>query len=158
MLLVEIIFLFVIIGFIGAGLKDGFIQTLGRLVGSVLGFLAARAWSMKVSTILAFFMPAGIAQLLATVLIFIVITRLSGLLFKLVDGVFNIFSFIPFIKTINSFIGAFVGLGEGIILLGGCFFLIKKYFMEPHLVTWINSSIVAQWIEKGFSYLLKTLL
>lgn len=158
MLLVNIIFILLVLGFVGAGMKDGLVQTIGRMVGAVIGFVVARAWYTGFATILGIFMPDGIAKLVAFGIIFIAITRLVGLAFKLVDGLFKIISFIPFLKSINSLLGAIAGFAEGIIIIGGLIFLVKMYLLEPHLVAWINESIVAQWIASAFKLLLGVLL
>lgn len=158
MLLVDLILALAVLGSIGAGIKDGLVHTIGRLVGAVIGFVIARSWSLGLSGIFAIFLPVGTARLIAFVLIFVIITRLVGFGFKLVDGVFKILSVIPFLKSINSILGAIAGLVEGIILIGGVIFVIKSYFLEPHLVAWVSSSIVAQWIEKVFKILLAVLL
>jgi len=158
MLIVNIVLLVLLLSFIGMGLKDGFVHSLGRLVGAVIGFVAARAWSLPVGSVLALFMPVGIARLIAFIFIFLLITQLVGFAFKLVDGLFKIVSFIPFLKSINSLLGAIAGLVEGVIIIGGVIFLIHGYLLEPHLVAWTNSSIVAQNIEKVFKLLLAVLL
>jgi len=158
MLLVDIIVALAVLGAVGAGIKDGFVQTIGRLVGAVIGFVVARSWSLGLSGVLAIFMPIGTARLISFILIFVLITRLVGFAFKLVDGIFKILSVIPFLKSINSILGAIAGLAEGIILIGGVVFVIKTYLLEPHLVAWVTSSVVAQWIEKVFKILLGVLL
>ncbi len=158
MLLVDVLLVIAIIGFAGAGWKDGFVQTFGRLVGAVLGFIAARAWSVYLTGILALFMPVGIAHLIAFLIIFVFITRLIGFIFKLAEAFFKILSVIPFLKTINAFLGAIVGLAEGIIILGGAIYLILAYNLEPHLVTWLSGSGVAHWINNTFHTLLGFLL
>lgn len=158
MLLVDILLALAVLGSVGAGIKDGLVHTIGRLVGAVIGFVIARSWSLGLSGIFSIFLPVGTARLVAFVLIFLVVTRLVGFGFKLVDGVFKILSVIPFLKSINSILGAIAGLAEGIILIGGIIFVIKTYFLEPHLVAWVTSSVVAQWIEKIFKVLLGVLL
>ena len=158
MLIVNIIFILALLGFIGAGTKDGLVHTVGRLVGAIIGFVAARAWSINVAGFLALFMPAGIARLIAFIVIFIVISRLVGFLFKLVDGIFKILTIIPFLKSIDNLLGAIGGLAEGIIIIGGITFLIHTYALEPHLLSWVSSSVVAQWIEQTFRVLLGVLL
>ena len=158
MLLTNIIVVLLLIGFVGAGMKDGFIQTLGRLVGAVIGFIAARLWFVSVSAIIAPFMPSGWARLVAFIVIFIVITRLVGFAFKLVDGMYKILSFLPFLKSINSLLGALLGLLEGFILLGGAIYLIVTFKLVPSLTALLTASSVAMWVETVFHSLLSALL
>ncbi len=158
MLLTNILLIVAVLGFAGAGYKDGFIETLGRLVGSVLGFLAARAWSMKVAVALGLFMPLGWAQLIAFILIFVAITWVVGFGFKLIDGVYRILSILPFLKSINSFLGALLGLVEGVILVGGAVYLVMTFKLIPWLADLLATSVVAVWILKTFNILLGVLL
>jgi len=158
MLIVDVILGFILLGFAGAGAKDGFVHSLGRLIGAIIGFVAARAWAIKLVGFFGVFMPAGWAHLVAFLLIFIVITRLVGFVFKLADGVFEIISILPFLKSINRLLGAILGFVEGFILLGGAIFLILTLKLEPNLVKWLSASGVALWIEKAFHAILGILL
>jgi len=158
MLIVDLVLIFILLGFAGAGAKDGFIHALGRLIGAILGFVAARAWSIKLVGILGVFMPAGWAHLIAFLLIFIVITRLLGLVFKLADGVFEIIKILPFLKSIDRLLGAVLGFVEGFILLGGSIYLILTLKLEPNLVHWLSGSGTALWLEKSFQSALGILL
>lgn len=158
MLLVDIILLVALLGFVGAGAKDGFVHTLGRLVGAVIGFVAARAWSLKAAPVLSVFLPSGWARLVAFIIIFIVITRLVGFVFKLADGAFRILSILPFLKSINSLIGGVLGLVEGFIIIGGAIYLILTFNLEPNLVAWLKGSSVTPYVQKVFQTLLGILL
>ena len=158
MLLVDVILGFILLGFVGAGLKDGFVHTLGRLLGAILGFLAARAWSIYFVGFLGIFMSAGWARLVAFIIIFIVITRLAGLLFKLVDGVFTIIKILPFLKSIDKLLGAILGFFEGLIILGGIIYLVLTFHLSPTLTNWFAGSHVAVWVEGVFHIILGMLL
>ncbi|MDQ7814794.1 MAG: CvpA family protein [Patescibacteria group bacterium] len=158
MFLVDIILILLLLGFAGAGAKDGFVHTLGRLLGAIIAFLAARAWSAKIAWIFAIVMPQGWARLIAFIVIFLFITRVAGWVFKLIDGLFEIVKILPFIKSIDKLLGAILGFGEGFIMLGGAIFLVTAYQLSPTLVTWATSSGVAKWIGSVFSKLLGVLL
>jgi uncharacterized membrane protein required for colicin V production len=158
MLLIDLILIFLLLGYVGMGLKDGFVSTLGRFLGAILGFLAARAWSIWLVGFFGIFMPAGWARLIAFVLIFVIITRLFGMIFKFVDGVFQLLKLLPFLKSIDKFLGMFLGLVEGVILLGGMIYLILTFKLSPTLITWATTSTVAVWIYKIFHAVLGLLL
>ena len=138
MWIVDLVLILALLGFVGAGMKDGFVHTFGRLVGSIIGFVAARAWYVKIAGFLGLAMPTGWASVVAFIVIFAVITRLVGFLFTLIDGVFRIVSILPFLKSINSLLGAILGFVEGIILLGGAIYLILTFSLEPTLVYWLK--------------------
>lgn len=158
MLITNIVLILILLGFLGAGLKDGFVQTLGRLVGSILGIIAGRLWSAQLSVFLAPFMPAGWARLIAFVIIFLIATRLVGFAFKIVDGVYKVISFIPFLKSINSFLGALLGALEGFVLVGGAIWLIVTFKLIPSLLALLTASAVAMWILHAFQSILGILL
>lgn len=156
--IINLILVLLILGYVGMGLKDGFVHTLGRFLGAILGFLAARAWSIWLVGILGIFMPAGWARLVAFILIFIAITRVFGMIFKLVDGIFEIMKLLPFLKSIDKFLGAFLGFVEGIIFIGGAIYLILTFKLSPTLITWATSSKIAVWIYAIFQKLLGMLI
>jgi len=158
MLLVNLVLILILLGFAGAGMKDGFVATLGRVVGSVVGFVAAKAWYMGWSSILAVFMPSGWAQIITFILIFVIITRLCGFAFKLVDGAFRILSILPFLKSINSILGLVLGFFEGIFITGGVIYLALTYPLIPTLTQWLTPSLVAHWILAVFHIFLGILL
>ena len=158
MLLTNIILAIALLGFVGTGMKDGFIQTAGRLVGAVIGFIAARAWYVMVSPFFAWIMPKGWADFIAFFLVFAVITRLCGWAMKLVDGAYNLLAIIPFVKTFNSLFGAIVGFFEGVIIVGGCIYLIETFKLIPSISVLLLGSVVAAWILKAFTLLLGILL
>ncbi len=156
--LINLILALLILGYIGMGVKDGFVHTLGRFLDAILGFLAARAWSIWLVGIIGIFMPAGWARLVSFVLIFLVITRLAGLAFKFVDGIFELLKLLPFLKSIDKLLGAFLGAIEGVIFIGGAIYLILTFKLSPTLITWATSSKVAVWIYAVFQKLLGMLI
>ncbi len=158
MLIIEIILIVLLLGFIGAGSKDGFVHAAGRLIGAILGFLAGKAWYLSLAPLLDVFLPAGWARIISFLIIFILITRLAGIIFKLVDGAFHLLSILPFLKSINSLLGGILGLLEGLLILGGAIYLITTLSLEPTLVAWLKGSAVAGWIQTVFISLLGILL
>ncbi len=158
MLIVSLVLLLLLLGFVGSGFKDGFIHTLGRLVGAVIGFVLARTWSISAAMVLTMFMPYGWARFIAFMVIYLVITRLVGWLFKLADGAFQILSFIPFLKSINSFLGALIGLIEGVLILGGLMWIVNNFSLIPSLIPLLAGSSVAQMIQKAFQFVLQFVL
>lgn len=154
-MLVNIILLVLVLGFIGTGFKDGFIYTIGRIIGAIIGFLVARSLSISVGSFFAIFMPSGWARFIAFLVIFILISRLVGFVFKLVDSAFKILSFIPFLKSINSFLGALLGIIEGIILIGGAIWVLTNFNLIPKLTTILSGSSVASLIGKIFNTIMQ---
>ena len=157
-MLVNIILILLVLGFVGAGWKDGAIQTAGRVIGAVLGFILARSWSMSVAFIFQILLPASWARLAAFLVIFGFVTRLVGFVFKIAEGVFKIISIIPFIKSINSLLGAIAGLIEGIVFLGGAIWIVQNFSLFPTFATTLSSSAIASTIRVIFEFLLHFVL
>jgi uncharacterized membrane protein required for colicin V production len=151
MALINIILLVALLAFVGAGWNDGFVHTLGRFVGAIFGFILARAWSAGFGMFLAVFIPQSWARLIAFILIFFVVDRLVGYLFKLAEGLFKIISFFPFLKSINNMLGACLGLVEGILSIGGVIWIILTLNLFPALAIQLKASIVAKAIEGIFT-------
>jgi len=157
MWIVNILLVIAILGFIGAGYKDGFVHTAGRLVGAVIGFVLARSFSIAAGSFLAVLLPSGWARFGAFVLIFVIVTELVGFVFKLADGAFKILSIIPFLKTINNILGAIIGVVEGIVLVGGSIWVLLNFDLIPSLTKTLEASALAKAIltvfEKTLSFL-----
>ncbi len=157
-MLFNIVLFLALLAFIGQGLKDGFIFSLGRITGAVIGFLAARAWYAGLSVVFAPFMPATWAKVVAFVLIFALASWAMGLIFKSLDKTYNFLARLPLMKSANNLLGAFLGLIVGIIIIGGIIWIIKTFNLLPFLSTYLTNSIVAIWIHKAFTSLLWILL
>lgn len=158
MLLFNIILVLALIAFVGSGLKDGFIYALGRIVGAVIGFLVAKYFYIQLAFVFSPFMPAGWAKVIAFLLIFMVATRVMGWIFKAIDKTFNFIAIIPFMKSINHVLGAFLGLLEGILIMGGLIWIIKTFNLIPSAMVYINGSSIAVWIFSSFTKILWLLI
>jgi membrane protein required for colicin V production len=160
MLLVNIVLVLILCAFVTNGARNGVIRALGQLIGSVLGYLAAKAWFGILADILHSFLPGsmGTARFIAFLFLFLVVDQIIGFLFGLADKVFKILTWLPFISSINGFLGAVIGFFEGVVFVGGSAYLVRTTAIEPHLVTWLASSQVAQYAERVFYRLLGFLL
>ncbi len=158
MALFNIVLLLILLAFIGLGLKDGFIVSLGRIVGAIIGFVAARAWYVAASPLLSWLLPESWSKVIAFLLIFMLVDRLLGWVFGALDKTYNFIAMIPFMKSANHLIGAIVGFIEGIVIMGGVIWLIKTFNILPFAIPYVDGATVAQIIYKGFMSLLWILL
>ena len=158
MLIVDIILVLLILGYVGIGAKDGFLHTLGRLIGAVIGYVVAKMWYVQAAVVIGLVVPDSWSRVVAFILIFLLISRLCGIVVKLLDGIFHILKFIPFFKTINSFLGAIIGLFEGIIVLGAIIYVVKVFQFQPTVAGWLAHSYVAPWLQRSFTLVLSILL
>ena len=158
MTLFNIVLILILLAFIGLGLRDGFIVALGRIVGAIIGFVAARAWYVPAAPLLTWLMPEGWAKVVMFLIIFILVDRLMGWIFSALDKTYDFLAKIPFMKSANHLIGALVGLIEGIVIMGGVVWVIKTFKLLPFIASYLDQSSVATAIYKLFLALLGVLL
>jgi len=148
MILFDLILLLVLGGFVLYGLWFGLINTLGVLVGTIAGaFLAAR-WYEPVADWAGFIFGghANLAKVVCFLILFVIINRLVGLLFWLIDKIFSFFKIIPFLSTINRLLGAVFGFLEGILVLGLTLFVAERYPLGDWFVNSLADSKVAHYL------------
>jgi membrane protein required for colicin V production len=116
-------------GFVFYGLFFGLIKTVGSLAGVVVG-----AWAASRLYLLFFGFAKSLAfghddwgKVVSFIICFVIINRLIGLIFALIDRAFNLISIIPFLKTINRLGGAILGFLEGGLVLGLMLYVIGRY-------------------------------
>ena len=149
MSLFDIILLIIIGGFGLFGLWFGLIHTLGSLIGTVFGvYLATRFYEPMATWITNVTGWGGnLPKVVMFVIAFIIINRLVGFAFWIVDKMLSLITRLPFISGLNRLLGLIFGLLEGVITLGIVFYFIERFplsdaFMQkmavstvvPHLV------------------------
>jgi len=143
MLLFEILVGIVLIAFVANGFKSGAIETLGRVIGAILGFIAAKAFSGWFIGFASLFLPVDWAFTLSFLFIFLLVDYVVGLLFKLAEHILKIFTRLPILKQINGVLGGLFGFLEGIIIIGGVSWLLKQSALEAGAEMITHLKIVA---------------
>jgi uncharacterized membrane protein required for colicin V production len=126
MIILEILVIVAICAFVANGMRVGAIEALGRLIGSIAGFLAAKYYAAWLVGILSLFMPIQHAYLVSFITIFLVVDTLIGFVFTLADKIFAIITRLPLIKQIDSVVGGFLGFLESIMFIGGVSWLLQQ--------------------------------
>ncbi|OGH77210.1 MAG: hypothetical protein A3G08_00545 [Candidatus Magasanikbacteria bacterium RIFCSPLOWO2_12_FULL_47_9b] len=149
MTLFDVILLCLIAGFAGFGFWFGLIHTLGSLAGTVVGaFFASRFyeffadWLVHVTG-----WPENISRVLMFILLFILINRLVGFLFWLIEKFFNPLTSLPFLSSMNHLLGTVFGALEGALTLGLIIYFIKQFPISPLIMGWIGNSTIAPILE-----------
>lgn len=120
-------------GFVLYGLWFGLVHTLGTLVGTIGGAFVAGYFYDSVAA--WFFRNYGgnlnVGRVIAFFLVFVIANRLIGLIFLILEKMFQFISIVPFLKSINRLLGALLGLLEGGIVLGLALYLVQQYPFGP---------------------------
>lgn len=131
----DISLLVILGGFVLNGLSKGLINILGHFFGLIIGAYAAshyylfffdwwRNWSWCQNWA-ADHTNAG--KVLSFILLFIIVTRLTDLLFVMIEKFFNFIAVIPGSRFINNILGAALGFLEGALFLGLIIYVISRY-------------------------------
>lgn len=154
--LVDVVLIAIIVVFAVVGFMLGLIQGIGALIGLAAGTWVAGQYFLPVGNYLTplFLGHAVLAKIISFLLIFILINRLVGFVFWLIEKAFHIISIIPFLKSINKLGGVILGLIEGILFLGIIIFVIAKIAPDLALVKdHLNTSQVAHWVVLAATYI-----
>ncbi|KPJ84693.1 hypothetical protein AMJ57_05705 [Parcubacteria bacterium SG8_24] len=144
--IVDIILLISLGGFVLAGLWFGVIHMIGTLVGLVVSALVSSRLYEPVAQFLAPFIGdnVNLARVIAFFALFIIINRLVGLIFLLIEKIFKIVAIIPFLKTFNRLLGAVLGLLEGTLVLGLLVHFAAKFPFSEAVTGALQGSSVAR--------------
>lgn len=150
----DVLLVIIVFGFAFAGFFFGLIHTLGSLVGTIAGFILASKFAPTLSGWLSvIFGESGVVRIVSFILIVLVASRLVGFLFWLVQKVFDVISIVPFLKSANRFLGAILGLAEGMIVTGAAL-----YYATSVIPDWILSlggtSVISGYLISVFTAIL----
>ena len=107
----------------------GLVHTLGSLIGTIFGvYLASRYYESVASWIIGFtHWDQNYVKVIIFVLTFILITRLVGFVFLIMEKVLTIFTRLPFIHGLDRLLGAIFGTLEGAIVVGVSLYFIARF-------------------------------
>lgn len=134
--------LVILLIFVGNGLAKGLIRLLGQVVGLIVAsyvashfYLTFYAWGQDMVN-----WGEGTEKFLSFLIVFTLVTSLVGVVFIIIEKLFNLISIIPFTKTINRLLGGALGLFEGSLALGLILFVAARY-------AWIGGMFGSQLVE-----------
>jgi len=142
MTLVDIVLLILIAGFAMFGFWFGLIHTLGSLLGTAVGAFFATRWFEPMAEWIANITgwSENMAAVLSFIITFVVINRLVGFLFWMGERFFKRFTSLPFIASINRFLGLLLGIFEGLVTLGIIFLFMDKFPISGTLIDLLGAS------------------
>lgn len=156
-MIIDILVIIVILAFAANGFKAGSIETLGRVLGAIVGFIAARSMVAWVVGYVSHFISSQWAFLVSFLVIFLAVDSLIGFLFRLAETLLKIFTRLPILRQINSFLGLILGLVEGIIVIGGVSWLMERSSIQAG-VSFLTGVQSIHWINALFSKVFSVIL
>ena len=130
---IEITILIIFLSFLINGYRAGCIETFGRVLGAIIGFIVAKSYAHAIISWALMFVSADIAYTVSFAGLFLLVDYLVGSLFRFADSLLSIFTHLPILKQINSGLGAVFGFIEAIFVLGGMYWLLSQANTAPFL-------------------------
>lgn len=129
MAIIDFILLLVLFGFVLFGFWFGLLHTLGSLLGTLLGVFLASRWYDDIAVLAQgkFAGSLNVWKVIVFILLFIIINRLVGLLFYILEKTVGLAAKLPFLKSIDRLAGAVLGFFEGAVVLGGLVFISNQF-------------------------------
>lgn len=138
----------ILFGFAVTGFWFGFIHMLGSFLSIVAAAYISGKYFDFVASKLSFLFGGyeNIGKVVTFIILFLLVTRLVGFVFWLIDKFFQLLAVLPFLKTINRLGGAVLGLVEGIILVGLSLYLLVRYPIHEPLTQALSDSQVVLYL------------
>lgn len=132
-------------GFALFGFWFGFIHTAGSLLGTLAGaYLASRYYEVMAQWLITITGWQGnTARVVMFILGFIIVSRLVGFAFWIVDRLLSIITRLPFVSSINRILGVALGFLEGVMTLGLMLFFVERFPLSAKIMTMIAESELA---------------
>ncbi len=152
---VDIILISIIALFGAMGFWFGMVHTLGSLIGPLFGvYVASRYYESFAAWLLHYTGWEGnVPKVVAFIVSFIVINRLIGFAFWIVDKISSVFTHLPFIRSLNHFAGFVLGLMEGILTIGIGLYFISKFPLSNSFMGSVATSRIAPYTIALASFL-----
>ena len=156
--ILDFVLIIILFFFAFGGFFFGLIHAVGAVVGTVAGIIVASNYFQVLVDWVG--MPFGLSEnwvrIISFALIFIVVNRLVGFIFWLIEKFVKI-GIIPFVKTINRVGGLIFGLIEGALILGIALVFVVKFPLAGFLIPAIEASELAKWLFGVGAWLLPLL-
>lgn len=144
----DLIFILIIAGFGFTGFWFGLIHMVGSFVSIVAAAIIAGRYFDFIADKFSFLFGGreNLGRVITFILIFLVVTRLVGFVFWLINKLFDIIAFLPFLKTANRIGGAILGLIEGVILSSLAVYLLVRYPLGETVTNALSTSQVVDYL------------
>ena len=141
MILLDYILLATILIMALLGLRKGFIESLGSVIGIVVAAIVASRFYPEAASWLG---GSNWANIIAFIFIFSLAIKIVSLLFWFIGKIFKIVTVLPFISSFDRLLGFILGFAEGIFVLSIILYFSLKFPFSDWLMQQMNISIVAK--------------
>jgi len=135
--------LFIVLGvFSLGGFNVGFMKSIGMLAGTLVSaYLTFQFIDPVFSFVGSWFGNGELVKVFVYFFLFILISKLVGLLFWLLERLLGLLSWIPFISLIDRLFGAALGFLEGILLCGFVLLYASHILPKEVLTPWLHNAV-----------------
>ena len=147
MTFLDLILGLLLFGFMLGGLWFGLIHMIGAVVGLVASTLVAGHYASLPVTFLG---SSNLARVGVFFIIMVLVNRVIGIIFWVIEKAFKIVAVIPFMKTFEKILGGVLGLAEGVVVFGGVLYLAARYPLSDTFSKALATSKLALWLIKAF--------
>jgi len=146
--LLDLFLILVVAGFVFYGFFFGFIKTVGSLIGTILGLVIATRVSRPISEQIGFiFGGGGTAQIIVFIIVFLILSRLIGFVFWLLEKPLGSIKWLPFVGTADRLLGGLLGFIEGVMVVGVVIFYAFQILPEDAVEMGLAHSSVATFLR-----------
>jgi membrane protein required for colicin V production len=146
--IMDMILVLTIAGFAFTGFWFGLIHMTGSLIGITLAAIVSGQYFEFVAEKLSFLFGGNenLGRVVTFILIFVLVTRLVGVIFWVINKLFHLISIIPGLKTFNRIAGAVLGSIEGIVLVSLSLFMLVRYPLSESFTNMLANSGVVDYL------------
>ena len=136
------------------GYISGFFYKIGNLIGLILGVIIAGSIYDDIGRI---FGGSKWVEIIAFVVIYLLISKLVAIVFKIINKFFKIIEKIPFLKQFNRLLGGIVSVLITVLVISFFAYFFTKFELATGMSTYIDGSFLTKafiWIGSIFAFLL----
>jgi len=142
--IVDLFIAIIIFAFLFYGFFFGFVHTLITLIGAIAGIYVASHIVDPVQNFLSFIFGTGlIGKVILFIIIYILIVKLLGVIFWIVEKVWQVMKWVPLTGTIDRLLGMALGLIEGIIVVAAIIYYALIFLPADGIRTALETSFLA---------------
>lgn len=149
MLIFDLILVIFLGGFIFYGFYIGFLRMILNLSSSIISVIISINIYSKIYELVPFigFGSESLGKTISFILILIILNYALSLVFKLIAKILKIITSLPVISFVNRIFGGFLGLVQGLFVLGVVIFVMSRYAITNNF---LNNLVVGSNVAPVF--------